>query len=252
MDAFRALGIVTSVFRQIKHQKILLNPGTIFFLMNAHNILDKPIVLSLNSAWQIIGFRTVRAAIVALTSGDRSHPPALGLDIGYSINLNGELEFDRPSYLAPVRWEDWLNLPVRDFDFSISTAKQRVRVPTVIVAANFGKVPMVEPRMSRDAIYERDGGRCQYTGEFVGRAEGNLDHIIPVSRNGATSFENVVWAKTSVNTAKANRLPHEAGLKLIRPPVVPKKIPVSVTIREAKHRDWTHFIKTTPHSHDHR
>jgi 5-methylcytosine-specific restriction endonuclease McrA len=220
--------------------------------MHTDNILDKPIVLALNSAWQIIGHRTVRAAIVALTGGNRDQPPAFGLDIGYASLPNGELNFDRPSHLAPVRWEDWLKLPVRDFDLSISTAKQRVRVPTVIVAANFNKVPMIVPRMSRDAIYERDGGRCQYTGEFVGRHEGNLDHIIPVSRNGATSFENVVWAKTSVNSAKANRLPHEAGLKLIRPPVAPKKIPVSVTIREAKHRDWTHFIKPTPHSHDHR
>jgi len=55
-------------------------------LSHEHPILDKPIVLALNSAWQVIGHRTVRQAIVALTGGDRENPPALGLDIAYPVS----------------------------------------------------------------------------------------------------------------------------------------------------------------------
>ena len=205
------------------------------------SILDKPIVLALNSCWQIIGHRSVRQAIVALTGGDRENPPALGLDIVYAKTGDQAWDFDKPIYLNPVKWEEWLSLPVRDFDFFVSTAKQQVRVPTVIVAANFSKMPVAEPRLSREAIYERDAGVCQYTGEFVGRT-GNLDHIVPRARGGRDSFENLVWSKSKVNSAKADKLPSEAGLRLIRPPRAPKRVPISSTITEIRHPDWQHFM----------
>jgi 5-methylcytosine-specific restriction endonuclease McrA len=210
------------------------------------SILDKPIVLSLNSAWQVIGHRTVKQAIVALTGGDRENPPAFGLDIGYCKEGDG-WNFDRPLYLQPMKWEEWMALPVREFDFSVSTATRQIRVPTVIVSVNFAKMPMRVPRLSRDAIYERDQGVCQYTGEFVGRDEGNLDHVIPRARDGKNTFENLVWSKKRVNCEKADRLLSEVGLELIRPPKAPKKIPASATIREARHPDWRHFLQRPGH-----
>lgn len=206
------------------------------------NILDKPIVLALNSAWQVIGHRTVRQAIVALTGGDRENPPAVGLDIVYP-RVDEGWDFDRPVYLNPVRWDTWITLPVRDFDFSISSATLRIRVPTVIIATQFSKMPMKQPRLCSASIYERDGGRCQYTGEFVGRDGGNLDHVVPRSRGGRNTFENLVWAKKHLNSVKADRLPAEAGLRLIRPPAAPKRIPASAALREVRHPDWSHFIK---------
>jgi hypothetical protein len=196
------------------------------------NILDKPIVLALNSAWQVIGHRTVRQAIVALTGGDRDNPPAVGLDIAY-LRVDESWDFDRPVYLNPVKWDAWIALPVRDFDFSISSATLKIRVPT-----------MKQPRLCSASIYERDGGRCQYTGEFVGREGGNLDHVVPRSRGGRNTFENLVWAKRHLNTEKADRLPAEAGLRLIRQPTAPKKVPAAAVLREVRHPDWSHFIKT--------
>jgi 5-methylcytosine-specific restriction endonuclease McrA len=205
------------------------------------SLLDKPIVLALNRAWQVIGHRTVRQAIVALTGGDRECPPAVGLDIAYPRLAEG-WDFDHPLYLNPVKWDDWVALPLRDFDFSVSTATLKIRVPTVIVATQFAKMPMRQARVCRASIYERDRGICGYTGEYVGREGGNLDHVIPRSRGGPNTFENLVWAKKSVNSAKGNRLPAEAGLRLLRTPTAPKRVPASATIREARHPDWVHFI----------
>ncbi len=207
------------------------------------SILDKPIVLALNSAWQVIGHRTVRQAIVALTGGDSENPPALGLDIAYP-RVDGGWDFGRPAYLNPVKWDAWIRLPVRDFDFTISSATMKIRVPTVILATQFARMPMKQPRLCSTSIYERDGGRCQYTGEFVGRDGGNLDHVVPRARGGRNSFENLVWAKRRVNSEKGDRLPSEVGLRLIRQPAAPKKVPASATVREVRHPDWGHFLKT--------
>lgn len=206
------------------------------------DILEKPIVLSLNRAWQVIGHRTVKQALIALNGGSAGLPPALGLDIAYAKLKDNSWNFDQPVYLNPVAWEEWIELPVREFDFVVSTPKLQIRVPTVIVSTQFDRMPMRIPRVSRAAIYARDGGVCQYTGEYVGKDGGNLDHIIPRDRGGRDSFENLVWAKREVNSRKANRLPHEAGLRLLRRPAAPATMPVTATIREPKHPDWRHFL----------
>lgn len=206
------------------------------------SILEKPLVLSLNRAWQVIGHRTVKQALVALNGGGDGQPPAVGLDIGYAKNADGTWDFDRLLFANPVPWAEWLKLPVRDFDLSISTPHRVVRVPTVIVSVNYDKMPLRSPRLSREAIFERDGGICQYTGEYVGRSGGNLDHVVPRDRGGRDSFDNLVWAKKDVNSKKANRLPHEAGLRLLRRPKAPSPLPVVATITVPKHPDWKHFL----------
>lgn len=209
------------------------------------SILDKPIVLSLNRAWQVIGHRTVKQALVALNGGGDGLPPALGLDIAYPQFDDGSWNFDRPLFLNPLPWGEWIKLPVREFDFAINTPRYPVRVPTVIVATQFDKMPVRMPRVTRQAIFERDGGVCQYSGEFVGKSGGNLDHIVPRDRGGRDTFENLVWAKREINSHKANRLPHEAGLKLVRRPKAPLPLPAAAAIREAKHPDWRHFLTSS-------
>jgi 5-methylcytosine-specific restriction endonuclease McrA len=205
------------------------------------DVLEKPIVLSLNRAWQVIGHRTVKQALIALNGGAANLPPALGVDISYPKLDDGTWNFDRPLYLNPLPWDEWVKLPVRDFDFAISTPKLRLRVPTVIVSTHFDRMPLRVARVSREAIFARDRGICQYTGEHVGK-NGNLDHVVPRDRGGRDSFENLVWSKKEINSLKANRLPHEAGLRLLRKPTAPKPIPVSATVREARHPDWKHFL----------
>lgn len=207
-----------------------------------NSLLDKPIVLSLNRAWQVIGHRTVKQALVALNGGGDGLPPALGLDIAYPQLADGTWDFDRPLFLNPLPWADWVKLPIRDFDFVINTPRFAVRVPTVVVATQFDRMPVRLPRLSRQAIFERDGGVCQYSGEFVGKSGGNLDHVIPRDRGGRDTFENLVWAKREINSRKANRLPHEAGLRLVRPPRTPLPRPAAALVGDARHPDWRHFL----------
>ena len=145
--------------------------------------------------------------------------------------------------MVAVRWQDWLKLPVRDSDRAVKTSRGLVRVPTVIVASNYTKVPIRRPRFGARGIWERDGGVCQYTGRKLSASEGNIDHVLPRSRGGATSWENCVLTHRDVNSRKADRLPHEAGLQLLKRPVAPRALPATQLISNQHGiADWNRFL----------
>jgi 5-methylcytosine-specific restriction endonuclease McrA len=113
----------------------------------------------------------------------------------------------------------------------------------VIVAVNYARVPRKRPKFCTRSIRERDGNRCQYTGRLLRPEEGSIDHVVPRSRGGANWWENCVLASKEINARKGNRLPHEAGLKLLATPRAPKELPASVLIRNhANLADWDWFL----------
>jgi 5-methylcytosine-specific restriction endonuclease McrA len=191
-----------------------------------NDILNKSIVLVLNRNWQAINIRTPQEAFCMMATN-----VATGLDI------EGE------DHIRPVTWDEWITLPIRAQDNAVHTVRGQIRVPAVIVAVNFAKVPKKRPKLCAKNIRERDGNRCQYTGKVLKPDEGSLDHVLPRSRGGADSWENLVWSCKDVNTRKGDRLPHEAGLKLLSAPRAPKELPVSAMIRNAHGvAEWKLFL----------
>ena len=191
------------------------------------SIIHLPLVLVLNRAWQAINVRTVGLAVQQIMAGS-----ATALDVDTE---NGAMR--------PVRWAEWLTLPVRPGDRTLGTVRGPIRAPSVIVCARYDKVPMRRPAFSARAVRQRDGNRCQYTGRLLDRGEGSLDHVLPLSRGGANTFENVVWADRRVNNRKANRTPEEAGLRLLAAPVAPRALPVSLSIRNTHGvAEWLPFV----------
>lgn len=147
--------------------------------------------------------------------------------------------------IYPIQWEDWIKLPVREQDEAIHSPRLTIRAPTVVIAVNFAKVPLRRPSFSAKAIRERDGHRCQYTGKLLKPEEGNLDHVLPRSRGGKTSWENCVLASKEVNSSKAAKLPAEAGLRLLRPPKAPPAVPAMALIRNSHRiKDWDLFLRS--------
>lgn len=190
------------------------------------DILNKSVVLVLNRHWQAIHVKTAAEAFCMLSTGAAT-----------ALNVESN------DFMTPVRWKDWLALPVRESDYAVNTPRGPVRVPTVIIAVNYARVPMRRPRFGARGIWERDGGICQYTGRKLTPQEGNIDHVLPRSRGGLTTWENCVLAHKDVNTRKADRLPQEAGLRLRRPPVAPRVVPATVLIRNPLGvPDWEHFL----------
>jgi 5-methylcytosine-specific restriction endonuclease McrA len=190
------------------------------------NILNKSIVLVLNRNWQAINVRTPQEAFCMMAT-----------NVGTALEIEGE------NYIRPVTWEEWITLPIRPQDNAVHTVRGAVRVPAVIVAVNFAKVPKKRPKLSAKTIRERDDNRCQYTGRVLRPEEGSLDHVLPRSRGGKDTWENLVWSSKAVNADKGNRLPHEAGLQLLRVPRAPKELPASAFIRNAHSvAEWKLFL----------
>ena len=191
------------------------------------DILNKSIVLVLNRNWQTIHIRTPQEAFCMMAT-----------------NVATGLEVEGEENIRPVTLEEWITLPIRAQDNAVHTVRGPIRVPTVIVAVNFAKGPKKRPKLCSRTIRERDGNRCQYTGRVLKPEEGSLDHVVPRSRGGKDAWENLVWSSTDVNTKKGNRLPHEAGLKLLSVPRAPKELPASARIRNAHAvADWELFVK---------
>ena len=191
------------------------------------DILNKTIVLVLNRNWQAINVRTPQEAFCMMAT-----------------NVATALEIEGENHIRPVTWDEWITLPIRIGDNLVRTARGSIRVPTVIVAVNFAKLPKKRPRLCAKTIRERDGNCCKYTGKHLKPDEGSLDHVLPRSRGGADTWENLVWSSKEVNSRKGNRLPHEAGLKLLCVPRAPKELPVTALIRNSHGvAEWDLFLK---------
>ncbi|MBC8416702.1 HNH endonuclease [bacterium] len=202
-----------------------------------NDITNKLLTLKLNANWQAMHSTRVRDAVCDLCSSDYE-----ALDIDYDIDDNGEYDFSSPLFMNPVKWDEWIKLPIRDFDFSISSPHMTIRVPTVMIAKNFSKMPVKKPKLSKHSIYNRDNSTCQYSGKKITRNSGNIDHVMPISKGGKDTWDNMVFCSRDINLKKMDKTIEEAGLKLIREPKEPQPMPISALIKKAAHCDWKHFI----------
>jgi 5-methylcytosine-specific restriction endonuclease McrA len=192
-----------------------------------NDILRQETVLVLNRNWQAIHVKNPAEAVSMMYSDS-----ATGLDI------LGE------DHMIPLRWNDWINLPYDENARYIKTIRGNIKIPKVIVLCNFDRVPKKRPKFTSKSIWMRDNGICQYTGKKLKPNEGNIDHVLPKSRGGASTWTNCVLAHKEINSKKADRTLEESGLKLIRQPQAPKELPVTFYIRN-KHniKEWNVFLK---------
>ena len=211
--------------------------------MDMKSIINRVTVFKLNKAWQVVGQSTIGKAIVDLAGG----LSAKAIDFEYELDADGNPFGDAIS-MNPVEWEQWLELPVRPWEMDdaihYGNGNKIMRAPTVLIAKNFNKMPVkkFKGKPSKDAIWIRDEGIDQYTGEYLRRDEATIDHVLPQSKGGRDTWENLVVTHRDVNSKKGNRLNHEAGLTLIRPAKTPAPVPISLLIRDVKHPDWKPFL----------
>lgn len=189
--------------------------------------LRQETVLVLNRCWQAIHVKSPAEAISMMYD-----------DSATGLNIIGN------DCMVPLRWNDWVNLPYDENASYIKTVNGSIKIPKVIVLSKFDKVPRKRPKFTTRNIWIRDNGTCQYTGKKLNPNEGNIDHVLPKSRGGVTSWTNCVLSHKDINAKKADKTPEESGLKLLRKPSAPKDMPVTFYIRN-KHniREWEIFLK---------
>lgn len=96
-------------------------------------------------------------------------------------------------------------------------------------------------RPSRNLIHKRDNHTCQYCGS---KENLTIDHVLPSSRGGIDSWENLVCCCTSCNIKKGNKTPEEKGMRLIKQPKAPFNR-VHLSINSSNNPDWRQYIYAT-------
>ena len=185
--------------------------------------LDQP-TLVLNRCWQPIGVITVARALVTV--------------------WNERARVVDPHNYQTFDWEDWSALTPSEIDPVIRTGSGVVRAPEVIVLIRYDRVPSRRIPFSRSNLFRRDRETCQYCGERPGRSKLTIDHIVPRSQGGGSTWENCVSACSRCNTRKANRTPNQAGMPLNEQPVRPRWS-VHFTADHGPMESWSQFLRHT-------
>ena len=179
-------------------------------------------VLVLNRSYLPIHVTTVRRAFSLLYQG-----------IARAVNEQYET-FD---------FDSWAELPMESDADGVGVVGGFIRVPRVILLQAFDRVPKRHVRFSRINIYARDRNTCQYCGKRFARSDLNLDHVIPRSQGGRSTWENVVCSCLDCNRRKGGRTPAQAGLRLICRPTKPRWTPVAGVLGgRAGYPEWRPFL----------
>jgi 5-methylcytosine-specific restriction endonuclease McrA len=129
-----------------------------------------------------------------------------------------------------------------DDDF-IRTVHFEIQAPRIIRLLGYDRLPRQRVKFNRRNLFARDSNRCQYCGKRFPTSELSLDHVVPRSRGGGSSWVNIVCACLKCNVRKGGRTPREAGMSLIREPIEPKTSPVlEIKLSHRKYNSWKTFL----------
>lgn len=178
-------------------------------------------VLVLNRHYQPVHVTSVRRAFTLLYQG-----VAKAIDREYKL----------------YEFSDWAALSAAGHD-AIQTVGRPIRIPRVLVLQAYDHLPKGKVRFSRLNIYARDHDTCQYCAKQLPRSELNLDHVVPRSQGGKTSWENVVCSCIPCNLKKGGRTPEQARLKLLNVPARPRWTPFfRGAVKKITYREWLPFL----------
>lgn len=107
-------------------------------------------------------------------------------------------------------WEDWSRLKPKEGEDGLVSASRVFKIPEVVLLSRYDSLPEQKVNFCRRSIWKRDDFTCQYCGSKPPGDECTLDHVIPKSLGGDTSWTNCVLACYTCNSQKADRRPEHA------------------------------------------
>jgi 5-methylcytosine-specific restriction endonuclease McrA len=192
--------------------------------MNAEQVLQRP-TLVLNRRWTPIRTTPVQDAIGLVAKGT-------------AVIIEPE-SFDTHDL---VSWNDLSRARVRFGEILIRSPRLALVPPEVILLKTYEGEGGRAVVFSRKNLFKRDRYTCQYCGLQPGPEELTVDHVVPRSRGGVSSWENCVLACVECNKRKADRTPVQAGLKMRKTPRKPSwKALVQVPARDRR-ESWDKFL----------
>jgi 5-methylcytosine-specific restriction endonuclease McrA len=190
--------------------------------------------LVLNRAYLAVHVVTVRRALVLLY---QERAEVIDSDNGYA-NYN----FQSWMEVSQQRLQQGLPQPDEHDDW-IRTVRSAIQAPRIIRLTQFDRLPRRTLRFNRRNLLARDHHRCQYCGRALPHSQLSIDHVVPRSRGGETSWANAVCACMECNTHKGDRTPQEARMRLLRTPAAPQHNPwLAVKLRNPRYASWRTFL----------
>lgn len=161
---------------------------------------------------------------------------------GFSLLYLGRARALDASY-EPHDFDQWAERRASDGEEAINTPRGEILVPRVLILHEYNRVPRAPLRLSRRHVYMRDEYTCQYCGEQPGVKELNLDHVLPRSRGGRSTWENLVTSCRPCNLEKGWATPDEAGMRLHKRPVRPTwSMALSLAAQRRRFVEWEPFL----------
>lgn len=187
------------------------------------SVLDEP-TLVINRSWLPIHVTAVRRALVMVYRG-----------------VAGVVESESLAVL-----DFWTWMAMRDVgERWVSTPSTRIPAPEVIQVVSYDKVPSYTAPFSRSNLFQRDQHTCQYCGQQPSSEQLSIDHVLPRSKGGQTSWSNCVLACRRCNARKGNRTLGDAGMTLRRPPRPPRWSPCLSLRTTSWLASWDQFLVPT-------
>lgn len=144
-------------------------------------------------------------------------------------------------------WEGKVEVVEEYADRIVHSVTLEFHIPSVIRFLKAVRGHKRAVKFSRENVYTRDNGSCQYCGNKVPRPEATYDHVVPRVQDGHTRWENVVICCKACNQKKGGRTPDQAKMKLLSVPVKPKKLPDHLRITFMWHpgmpEGWRTWLK---------
>ncbi len=188
------------------------------------DVLSQP-VLIVNKYYQPLQLATVRRAFVLLFCGAAD-----------AVTSEGDL----------LDFSAWRGIPIGNDDESIPIVGGMLRIPRVLHLKSYDRSPRSVVRLTRKNLMLRDNYQCQYCTKALPVRDLNIDHVLPRSRGGPDSWENLVTSCKRCNLAKSWKTPGEANMNLVRKPFKPNwTTSTQILMSVAKpHEEWTPYLKT--------
>ncbi|HHN46856.1 MAG TPA: HNH endonuclease [Planctomycetes bacterium] len=180
-------------------------------------------VLVLNRSWVAVNVASVRRAM--------------------SLLYRGLAQVVHPADFSTYDFSSWTEASQHARGDYIRTLHYKIRIPEIIILTRYSGFVKRKVAFNRRTIFERDGYRCQYCGAKMPMDDLTLDHVTPRSRGGHSTWDNIVVACVGCNTRKANKLPQEAGMSLLKKPGRPKWPAHSgVRVVRGLYASWERFL----------
>jgi 5-methylcytosine-specific restriction endonuclease McrA len=112
-----------------------------------------------------------------------------------------------------------------EYEREVRSPSTTLKIPSVVVFRHNKRAKTKTVRFSRNNIWIRDEGKCQYCGKHVSTKEFTLDHVVPRTNGGTTIWSNVVTCCYPCNQKKGDKSPSQANMRLLRQPIKPLSLP---------------------------